>query len=103
MRCAARQAENWSQGEAVANAKECSGGNRACQSPQRPVFSTQKVISQIQGSEHVERAADNTDQRQCVLVDSQRKSHASVTAWPLASTRNESLGPYALSCLFGVS
>jgi len=36
MRCAARQTEDGPQGEAVANAKECSVSNRARQSPQRP-------------------------------------------------------------------
>ena len=72
----ASQAEYGPQCKAVAGSVECSVGDRARQSSQRSVFSAQQIVGEIQGSEHVERVADDADQGECVFVD---RHHASVT------------------------
>src|SRR5580704_10744629 len=102
MRCAAHQAENGSQGQAVANAKECSVDNRARQSPQRPVFSTQKIIGEIQGpstSNELPKILINASV--CLSIVRGKVMQASRIGH--CPARNESLGPYALSCFLGVS
>src|SRR5260370_11831343 len=97
---AARQAEYGPQRQAVAGSEKCSVGHRARQGPQRSVFSAQQIIGEIQGSEHVERVADDADQCECVFVDNH---HGRVTDWPFFSTRNESPGAHAIRRHFGVS
>ena len=87
MRYTARQAEDRPQSKAVAGSEESPVGDRARQSSQRSVFAAQQIVSEIQGSEHVERAADDTDQCECVLVHRQRQHHDwSVTDGPLFRT-----------------
>jgi hypothetical protein len=71
MRHAARQAEYGPQGNAVAGSENCPVGDRARQNPQRSMFAAQQIVGEIQSSKHVERAADNADQRECVLIHSQ--------------------------------
>ena len=72
MRHTARETEDRSQGKAEAGSKECSVSDCARQGPQRSVFAAQQIIGEIKGSEHVERTADNADQRECVLVHRHR-------------------------------
>ena len=68
------------------------------------MFATQQIVGEIEGAEDVERATDDADQRQRVLVEIYRNRHdVSVTDLPLPSTRNESSAAASRSCPFGVS
>jgi hypothetical protein len=68
MRQTAREAEYGPKSKAVTGSEEGPVGDRTRQSPERSVFAAQQIISEIQGSEHVERTADNADQCESVLV-----------------------------------
>ena len=54
--------------ETEAGSEERAVGDRARQRAQGSVFAAQQIVGEIQGSEHVERTADNADQRERVLV-----------------------------------
>jgi len=79
MRHTGREAEYGPESKAVACSEEGPVGDRTRQSPERPVFAAQEIIGEIHSSQHVERTADNADQRKCVFVHHQRchlwKSH----------------------------
>ena len=63
-------AENRPESEAVAGSEKYSVSDGARERAQRSVFAAEQIVGQIQRSEHVERAADDADHRQRVLVDS---------------------------------
>ena len=71
MRQPAGKTEDRSEGKAIAGSEKYSVGDRARQRAQRSVFAAQQVVGKIQSSQHVERAADNADQRQRVLIHDQ--------------------------------
>ena len=104
MRHTARQAEYRPQGKAVAGSEEHPVSDRARQSPQRSMFAAQQIVGEIQSSEHVERAADNADQRECVLVHSQANvimQASRIGRCPAPETNRPAA--HSLSRFFGVS
>jgi hypothetical protein len=68
MRETARQAEHGTEGKAIAGAEEDPVGDRACQGPQGSMLAAQEIVGEIQRSEHVQRTAEDADQRECVLI-----------------------------------
>src|ERR1700730_2472428 len=85
---AGRQPEHGSEDDAIPNAENYAIRNASRQSPERSVLPAQKVICEVQRSEHVQRASDNADDCERVSVD----HHLSMSIiklipidWPLSS------------------
>jgi hypothetical protein len=65
---AGSQAKEETEPEAVADAEDNRVRDRAGKQPQRPVLSTQEVVSQIETTQHIKTRARNADDRDGMVV-----------------------------------